>query len=495
MLGAEAARLREELGAVEASGSPKEARAALRSRLSRLLRRITPKRKFVSHDGAKVPLSRAPLDVLCGAAATAAEEADRRAAKLASDGYTRVEEAFRAAAEVAAERAWAALSAGESGEPWRDLLPPTFDPRAAVASAPAPATAVAVPGRPGLWVLPARLAPQEQARWVRASLRRYVEPAFHRNVDIDGSKGHGCEAGLWEREWRAWAAARAAEAGGGGDGAAPGPAGAVAAEFSALRRVTWATIGVRYDWTRREYDGLPRGEDGAARRGCGRPAGAVSPPLEVCEWGVQSAAAVGEPVVPEAGIVNLYHVAPALGSRAAGPNGGEAAPAACGSARAAQRQRKSGSGNSMGGHVDDAEAARERPVVSMSVGCAAVFLLGGADRSEEPTALLLRSGDVVVMAGQARLAVHGVALVVPHTCPEGLFGAATGGGAASAGGGRGESLPVASGASVAAVAPSVAAEDPLWAPGCPEEEAAFAAFASCLRLNINVRQVYDSAPP
>lgn len=491
MLGAEAARLREQLAALEASDHLENSSAELRRKFSRLLKRITPRRKFVSHGGTKTPLSRAPLGLLCSAATSAAEEADRRAAKLASDGYTRVEEAFRAAAEAAAERAWAALSAGESGEPWLELLPPTFDPRAGT-SAPSTPCAVAVPGRPGLWVLPARLTPQEQARWVRASLRRYIEPSFHRNVDIDGSEAQGCEAGLWEREWRSWAVSKAGKAS--GEASAVGLADAPTAEFPALRRVTWATIGVRYDWTKREYDGLPRGEDGAAKRGCGRPAGAVPPPVEVHEWGVQSAAAVGESVVPEAGIVNLYHVAPALGSMAAGRGDVEATPAACSSGRAAKRQRKSGSGNSMGGHVDDAEAARERPVVSMSVGCAAVFLLGGRDRCEEPTALLLRSGDVVVMAGQSRLAVHGVALVVPHTCPQGLFGAlAADDGIAMAAEGDG-SLSTASAAVGAAAGPSVPVEDVMWAPGSPDEESAFAAFASCVRLNINVRQVYESPP-
>ena len=48
---------------------------------------------------------------------------------------------------------------------------------------------------------------------------------------------------------------------------------------------------------------------------------------------------------------------------------------------------------------DDAEGALEQPLVSVSVGCDAVFLIGGAHRDMPPTALLLRSGDVVVMAG------------------------------------------------------------------------------------------------
>ena len=52
---------------------------------------------------------------------------------------------------------------------------------------------------------------------------------------------------------------------------------------------------------------------------------------------------------------------------------------------------------------DDAEGALEQPLVSVSVGCDAIFLVGGAHRDVPPTAVLLRSGDVVVMAGAARL--------------------------------------------------------------------------------------------
>ncbi len=51
---------------------------------------------------------------------------------------------------------------------------------------------------------------------------------------------------------------------------------------------------------------------------------------------------------------------------------------------------------------DDAEGAPEQPLVSASVGCDAVFLIGGATRDVPPTALLLRSGDVVVMSGEKR---------------------------------------------------------------------------------------------
>jgi hypothetical protein len=62
------------------------------------------------------------------------------------------------------------------------------------------------------------------------------------------------------------------------------------------------------------------------------------------------------------------------------------------------------------GHVDDAEEALECPIVSFSLGQSAVFLMGGPTKDEQPTAILLRSGDAVVMSGGARMCFHGAAL-------------------------------------------------------------------------------------
>ena len=70
----------------------------------------------------------------------------------------------------------------------------------------------------------------------------------------------------------------------------------------------------------------------------------------------------------------------------------------------------------MGAHRDDLERSLAHPVVSVSLGRAAVFLVEASDAdaaadAEAPFALLLRSGDAVVLSGAARLALHGVAAV------------------------------------------------------------------------------------
>lgn len=46
-------------------------------------------------------------------------------------------------------------------------------------------------------------------------------------------------------------------------------------------------------------------------------------------------------------------------------------------------------------------------IFSLSLGCKAIFLLGGKSRQDEPLAMFLRSGDVVLMAGEARECFHG----------------------------------------------------------------------------------------
>ena len=67
-------------------------------------------------------------------------------------------------------------------------------------------------------------------------------------------------------------------------------------------------------------------------------------------------------------------------------------------------------GARMGLHrdADEGEAAFAAPVVSISLGDPARFRIGGTERKGPTESLILRSGDVVVMGGEARLAYHGI---------------------------------------------------------------------------------------
>ncbi|MBB2972460.1 alpha-ketoglutarate-dependent dioxygenase AlkB [Mesorhizobium sp. RMAD-H1] len=69
----------------------------------------------------------------------------------------------------------------------------------------------------------------------------------------------------------------------------------------------------------------------------------------------------------------------------------------------------------MGLHQDRDESAFDAPVVSVSLGDACLFRVGGTKRGDPTRSFKLKSGDVVVLGGEARLAFHGVDRVYPGT--------------------------------------------------------------------------------
>ena len=77
----------------------------------------------------------------------------------------------------------------------------------------------------------------------------------------------------------------------------------------------------------------------------------------------------------------------------------------------------------MGVHQDKDERpetlAAGVPIVSVSLGDAARFVIGGVTRREPTRPLILRSGDVLVMAGPSRMRFHGVTRILPGTAPAG----------------------------------------------------------------------------
>jgi DNA alkylation damage repair protein AlkB len=77
----------------------------------------------------------------------------------------------------------------------------------------------------------------------------------------------------------------------------------------------------------------------------------------------------------------------------------------------------------MGVHQDKDERpetiAAGIPIVSVSLGDAARFVVGGVTRREPTSPVILRSGDVLVMGGPSRLRFHGVTRILPGTAPNG----------------------------------------------------------------------------
>lgn len=65
----------------------------------------------------------------------------------------------------------------------------------------------------------------------------------------------------------------------------------------------------------------------------------------------------------------------------------------------------------MGLHIDNDENDLRAPVVSVSLGDPALFRLGGKNRGGNTQGIKLFSGDVVVLADEARLCYHGISKV------------------------------------------------------------------------------------
>jgi alkylated DNA repair protein (DNA oxidative demethylase) len=77
----------------------------------------------------------------------------------------------------------------------------------------------------------------------------------------------------------------------------------------------------------------------------------------------------------------------------------------------------------MGVHQDKDERpetiAAGIPIVSVSLGDAGRFVIGGLSRRDPTSPVILRSGDVLVMGGPSRLRYHGITRILPGTAPEG----------------------------------------------------------------------------
>lgn len=66
-------------------------------------------------------------------------------------------------------------------------------------------------------------------------------------------------------------------------------------------------------------------------------------------------------------------------------------------------------GARMGLHQDRDEQDLTQPIVSISLGMAAVFLWGGGKRKDPVSRITVNSGDVIVWGGPERLYYHGIA--------------------------------------------------------------------------------------
>ncbi|XP_076916609.1 DNA N(6)-methyladenine demethylase ALKBH1A-like [Bidens hawaiensis] len=230
---------------------------------------------------------------------------------------------------------------------------------------------------PGFYFIPAALSIEEQCRWIKESLVSFPQPPNRTNHnavyggihDLFNAAKNGQvlvkedsvadDATFHNHKW---ASSEELDSSDNGDNCKPVSASVL------LRKLRWSTLGLQFDWSKRSYNvSLPHNKI----------------PDALCQLAKKMAApamAVGEEFQPEAAIVNYF-----------------------------------GSGDMLGGHLDDMEADWSKPIVSMSLGCKAIFLLGGKSRNDEPLAMFLRSGDIVLMSGEARGRFHGVPRIFTDT--------------------------------------------------------------------------------
>ncbi|MEQ2221474.1 hypothetical protein ILYODFUR_016309 [Ilyodon furcidens] len=130
-----------------------------------------------------------------------------------------------------------------------------------------------------------------------------------------------------------------------------------------LERLRWVTLGYHYNWDTKTYS-----------------ANSYTPfPGDLHMLSVRITAACGFPgFSSEAAILNYYR-----------------------------------SDSSLGIHVDESELDHSRPLLSLSFGQSAIFLLGGPQRQDPPTAMFMHSGDVMLMSGPSRLLYHAVPRILP----------------------------------------------------------------------------------
>ena len=192
---------------------------------------------------------------------------------------------------------------------------------------------------------------------------KYIEPPSNSNH----TKRHGHFKGLWVAAQRGLYLS--SDCGSRGDGCGDKGGGGddcwseVQSSTSArkiLDKLRWVTLGPQYDWTNRVYK-----ED--------VPFTALPVKLKALAENLVKTLGVSDSYSADAALLNFY-----------------------------------GAKDTLGGHRDDSEHDLSQPLVSMSLGCDAIFLLGQTTKNEKPTAMLVRSGDIIILSGLARKCYHGV---------------------------------------------------------------------------------------
>ena len=263
------------------------------------------------------------------------------------------------------------------------------DPR----SAAPPDAAVAARLPHGCLVLPNALSAAKQRHFARAALHCYAAAPPHvTNLSVLGQQPVRPLPSLWRPS----------------------------ADPCLRKALRWASLGRVYDWTARKY---AQGAETPLPRGMAREAVRL----------VRAAEAVM--AAPSERQRQLHTWMQQEEGRDGGESGGDGGERRETSRRRWDAYRPQAAlvnfyplNATLGGHVDDAEEQPAPPIVSISLGAPAVFLVAHPPRADDPrplagkmatpAAILLRSGDAVVMTGASRRSVHGVPrILTPDQSP------------------------------------------------------------------------------
>ncbi|XP_025414497.1 nucleic acid dioxygenase ALKBH1 [Sipha flava] len=124
-------------------------------------------------------------------------------------------------------------------------------------------------------------------------------------------------------------------------------------------QLRWATLGYHHDWDTKVYSESAKSE--------------FPSDLYQLSKTIIELLKFPEEFIAEAAIVNFYHPS-----------------------------------STLSGHIDHSEYNLSAPLLSISFGLSAIFLIGGHSLNDKPTAILLRSGDTIIMSRESRLSYHGV---------------------------------------------------------------------------------------
>ncbi|KAK5580639.1 hypothetical protein RB653_000661 [Dictyostelium firmibasis] len=226
-------------------------------------------------------------------------------------------------------------------------------------------------GYPGFYFIKSPFTVSQQKKWIKHALEDYADPPNNNNINLF----HGPIKNLWKngemeiindelikqgKEGLTQLTERPLDKNGE----------QLPTYRQLLDKLAWSTLGYQYQWTPRLYSEEFYEEF----------------PDDLQELVQKIAIATKfDPYVAEAATVNFYS-----------------------------------EDSIMGGHLDDAEQEMEKPIISISFGSTAVFLMGAETRDIAPVPLFIRSGDIVIMGGRSRYCYHGVAKIVENSFDLGL---------------------------------------------------------------------------